>query len=116
MAFNASLKFGGILSLFLSFQYQNRQFILGRDAAIGQWLTQAVEKLATIQKPGEMPVSSPAQEAKPAAIMKHNWYQTESQVCVIVLAKNLNPAAVKVKFTPSTVSLFLHTHPFYPFK
>ena len=105
MAFNASLKIGGILSLFLSFQYQNRQFILGRDAAIGQWLTQAVEKLATIQKPGEMPVSSPAQEAKPAAIMKHNWYQTESQVCVIVLAKNLNPYEVTLTVIYSSTFL-----------
>ena len=62
-----------------------------------------------------MPVSPLVQEAKPASI-KHDWYQTESHVCVTVLAKNLNLAAVKVEFTPSTVSLFLHIPPFCPFK
>ena len=117
VAFNASLQFGGILVLSnCNIQIDNSSIISGNDAAIRQWITWTEDKLAKIQKPSEMPVSSPAQEAKPLAIMKHDWYQTESQVCVIVLAKNLNPAAVKVEFTPSTVRLFLHISQFCLFK
>ena len=116
VAFNASLKFGGILVLAnWNIQIYNLSFTAGSDAAIRQWIAWTEEKLAKIQKPSAMPVSPLVQEAKPASI-KHDWYQTESHVCVTVLAKNLNPAAVKVEFTPLTVSLFLHIPPFCHFK
>ena len=41
-------------------------------------------------------------EAKAPAI-KYDWYQTESHVCVTVLAKNLDPSQVNVEFTSSNV-------------
>lgn len=44
-----------------------------------------------------------SQEIKPSVI-KHDWYQTESHVCVTVLVKNLDPNYVTVEFSESTVS------------
>lgn len=45
-----------------------------------------------------------SQDIKPTVI-KHDWYQTESHVCVTVLVKNLNPDHVTVEFSETTVTL-----------
>lgn len=89
LAFQSSLEFGG------------------SDAAIRQWIAWTEEKLTKLKKSQpttESPVNPIVQEAKPVAI-KYDWYQTESHVCVTVLAKNLNPAAVNVEFTASTMTM-----------
>lgn len=44
-------------------------------------------------------------EPPKAQPIKHDWYQTESHVCVTVLAKNLNPTNVSVDFSRTTVRL-----------
>lgn len=63
----------------------------GNDAGIRQWLTWTEEKLLRSKK---TPVT-----------IKHDWYQTESHVCVTVLAKNLSPDSVSVQFAPSTMMM-----------
>lgn len=69
---------------------KKRIFTSGNDAGIRQWLAWTEEKLLKGKK---VPVA-----------IKHDWYQTESHICVTVLAKNLNPDSVSVQFAPSTVS------------
>ena len=54
------------------------------------------------------PVSAPTVSSvtRPQPVIKHDWYQTESHVCVTVLAKNLNPSQVTVNFSTMNVRLF----------
>ena len=52
----------------------------------------------------EANVESPTASLPPVKLaVKHDWYQTESHICVAVLAKNLNPTDVQVQFSTQEV-------------
>jgi hypothetical protein len=71
--------------------------LIGSDSSVQQWLAQVEEKLRLTGQQQQP-------EAQKAVVtVKHDWYQTESQVVVTVLAKNLDPSAVHVHYTSSTV-------------
>lgn len=75
----------------------------GSDASLRQWLAWTEEKLVKVGKKSlESETPRPCDVNKPTAV-KHDWYQTESHVCVTILAKNLDPQQVKVEFSPSAV-------------
>ena len=69
----------------------NHNAVLGSDVVVQQWLNWTAEKLIKPTTPAPPPV-------------KHDWYQTESQVCVNILAKNLDPSKVLVDFSMMNVS------------
>ena len=79
---------------------------------IRQWLAWTDEKLSknntsdsVKSEPVLAPTVSSATRSQP--IIKHDWYQTESHVCVTVLAKNLDPSKVNVNFSTMQVRWFI---------
>ena len=84
----------------------------GGDAGLRQWITWTEEKIDKLKiKEAE---STPTPQSAAAALesfqvktptaVRHDWYQTESHVCITILAKNLNPKEVVVKFATQNVS------------
>ena len=65
------------------------------DSSVEQWIAQTEEKLRLA-----------GQQHKAAVAVKHDWYQTESQVIVSILAKNVDPSGVQVDYTSSAVRLY----------
>jgi len=82
----------------------------GNELGIRQWLAWTDEKLSknntsdsVKSEPVLAPTVSSATRSQP--IIKHDWYQTESHVCVTVLAKNLDPSKVNVNFSTMQMAL-----------
>ena len=95
----------------------------GKDPGLRQWVVWTREKLEKMNKaknhestPGpsgteaaplaeqpsaglnDPPAPIPALPAASPAVIKHDWYQTESHAYVTILAKNLDPRKVHVVF------------------
>jgi len=91
--------------------FEQSSKIGGNELGIRQWLAWTDEKLLKAMPKESVksePVSAPTVSSvtRPQPVIKHDWYQTESHVCVTVLAKNLNPSQVTVNF--STMNMVMN--------
>ncbi|XP_055007833.1 protein SGT1 homolog isoform X1 [Boleophthalmus pectinirostris] len=69
------------------------------DKSFEVWIKRCEEKMGEEKQNGDVPKQQPA-----APVVKHDWYQTESQVIVTVMVKNVPKDGVCVSFTQRELS------------